>query len=115
MTSQAITRIYTKLKHPLSINESPNELFSNRSLFICFVARFIPPLVTGLGFHVNVVQSFFICGKVLFIPFQINCHSKAKEFLFNNHPKSMARYHTLTQVTSSKLKRAQPNNIVVPI
>ena len=111
ITSQAITRIYTKLKHPLLINESPNELFSNHSLIICFVARFIPPIVTGLGFHVNVVQSCFICGKVLFIPFQIiYCHSKAKEFLFNNHPKLLAHYYTLKKKTCLRLKTAQPNN-----
>ena len=64
MISQAITRIYTKLKYPLLIDESSNELFSNHSLITCFVARFIPPIVTGLGIHVNVVQSSFICGKL---------------------------------------------------
>ena len=52
---QLITRIYTKLKHPLMNNESSNELFSNISLLVCFILRFIPPILNAFSFPAFVV------------------------------------------------------------
>ena len=50
---QLITRVYTKLKHPLMNNESSNELFSN----LCFIVRCVPPILNAFSFPTFIVRS----------------------------------------------------------
>ena len=114
MFCQASTRIFTKFKHPLMENEKSNEIFSNASLIFCFVARTISPILTALRFHENFGQTSYICGKILIIPFQIlYCHSKAKLFFFNNHPKLLTFCQTLKKVIPLPNRRIHPQDDVV--
>ena len=104
MICQLLTRIYTKMKFPLQQNQTSNELFSNTSLAVCIVTRFIPLIVSALKFHRNVIQSTYLCGKILFVPFQILCsHSKAREFFLNKHPMLMKIYQKFPVFESNQI------------
>ena len=104
MICQLLTRIYTKMKFPLQQNQTSNELFSNTSLAVCIVTRFIPLIVSALKFHRNVIQSTYLCGKILFVPFQILCsHSKAREFFLNKHPMLMKMYQKCPVFESNQI------------
>ena len=88
MLCQALTRLYVKLKVSSSENDGPSqELFSNKSLILCFFLGIFPTVGSKLGFSRTYFKTFFLINKITLVPIQILLtHDKAREYFLNNHP-----------------------------
>ena len=89
MLCQALTRLYVKLKISSTNTDGPSqELFSNKSLVLCFFLGIFPTVGSKLGFSRTYFKTFFLINKITLVPIQILLtHDKAREFFMNSHPK----------------------------